>query len=963
MSQSSIAKSDDRYDAERAGEVVELLFPDEEDRRRALRHFADAIRLANDIEPGGWVVTLLERRGKPIVRLNSGVLAIMTLHKGKIDTLVESTLIDEELRGELEEWRWWALGQAKIHPTFEGFLIPIERFPEFEPRLKDAWVAAQTESAGARRSSSYRQAYSPGVLKYIESELGVTLPRPPTLEGPPRDEARFASFCEFVQCTADATEFDDELAFKDECIGRLETSLRAVQTGSPEWRSTLREAFGKNSNLTSWRVHNAFLDWCDESPEEARTGLLALWDPDEELATRLTAFFDAIPVTVLRDAPGTRLSVASFLLMASDGRALPLYRAQTMSKVLSLAGHTEPSRDEDVVGFYVHAVEFFEELAASVNHPKIATLLPAQSAAFLVATAEHLPGGTPELDRAFRQFRGLEPPAEVSDSDPEGSTASSSPPVPANPPARVASTTTNLILFGPPGTGKTYSTVERAVRLIDGKAPAERTGTTARFNELMAAGQVEVVTFHQAYGYEEFVEGIRPVLGNASTEVKYELHAGAFRRIALRAAAEGLRRGARTPSFETLWTTLVEEIEAEDQRIESSARGKHYVLEVSQTGRSVRAYPATEGDDGDWLADTERRQSTSKELVRIWWNHRDEIGPKMENITYQRSVELLRDARGGGGGHHYSPLWICYRLLCDIADRIEAAQEEHQAPSNAEVLAALNDRSAEFEFGEDANQYVLVIDEINRGNISKILGELITLLEPDKRLGAANELRLPLVYSPHQKFGVPPNLHVIGTMNTADRSIALMDVALRRRFLFEEVMPSSEVVADVLQAHGVRRRLVALVADLLDTMNARIRFLYDRDHQLGHSMFLGVRSLADVRDVLVGQVIPLLQEYFYGSWDKVSIVLGCARDEDGRPRSRGRSVGREDYVRPVLSRREVNQDEVLGFSLDEFEAGFELELNPLFVGASGAELAAYLVGVLGDGGFNRHSELVEVASE
>ena len=166
--------------------------------------------------------------------------------------------------------------------------------------------------------------------------------------------------------------------------------------------------------------------------------------------------------------------------------------------------------------------------------------------------------------------------------------------------------------------------------------------------------------------------------------------------------------------------------------------------------------------------------------------------------------------------------------------------------------------------------FILIIDEINRGNISRIFGELITLLEETKRLGKPEELKLKLTYSGQLKdskdFGVPSNVHIIGTMNSADRSIALIDTALRRRFTFYNFSSDNNLVPEFIDSINLRQ--------LFKTINQRIEFLLDPDHLLGHGYFMNVENKIELGSVFRNKIIPLLEEYFYGDFEKIQMVLG-----------------------------------------------------------------------------------------
>ena len=195
-----------------------------------------------------------------------------------------------------------------------------------------------------------------------------------------------------------------------------------------------------------------------------------------------------------------------------------------------------------------------------------------------------------------------------------------------------------------------------------------------------------------------------------------------------------------------------------------------------------------------------------------------------------------------------------YKLNIALADVMDIIAKEAPATTKVE---------------DEKKNYVFVIDEINRGNISKIFGELITLIESSKRIGQPEGMRAKLPYS-QQLFGVPDNIYIIGTMNTADRSIAAIDTALRRRFRFKEMMPD----ADVLKGISVED---ISVSEMLARMNKRISVLYDREHTIGHAYFIPLRdnpTIEQLAEIFENAIVPLLQEYFYEDYEKIRLVLG-----------------------------------------------------------------------------------------
>ncbi len=390
----------------------------------------------------------------------------------------------------------------------------------------------------------------------------------------------------------------------------------------------------------------------------------------------------------------------------------------------------------------------------------------------------------------------------------------------------------NQILYGPPGTGKTYNTIERAVNAAEPTfSPAFenksdlRAAYKDRYDKLVSEGRIRFVTFHQSYGYEEFVEGLKASSDDGN--ISYDVEGGVFKDIARQAEKFLNNKGSgSTYNFDNAWLAFTEQFSEEDY------------VEVNMSKTSFKVL-----DFND---------------KRIFFEKR---GGSQDHTL---SISTLRDIFEGRR-EYKSGLGVYYRPLVKFLKEISAPE---QMPA------------------VERKNFVLVIDEINRGNISKIFGELITLIEPSKRNGngqpEAIEVTLPYSNDP---FSVPDNLYIIGTMNTADRSLALMDTALRRRFDFVEMMPDYSVLTDdESQPYCINHLENEIdLVQLLSTLNKRISALYDREHTLGHAFLMPVvdkiksndhhGALTELANCFQNKLIPLLAEYFFEDWQKIRLVL------------------------------------------------------------------------------------------
>ncbi|EMB5505320.1 McrB family protein [Campylobacter coli] len=393
----------------------------------------------------------------------------------------------------------------------------------------------------------------------------------------------------------------------------------------------------------------------------------------------------------------------------------------------------------------------------------------------------------------------------------------------------------NQILYGSPGTGKTYHTIDKALEIL-GENLENRDDKKAKFDEYVKNGQIVFTTFHQSYGYEEFVEGIKPIIDNDenSQEVKYDVKDGIFKELC-------------DKSLKNYILSMQNENEIDlDKLIFEFAnyinqdflnKGNEFPLENKVSIKKILLNFKDEYRSFSLGGSIKSPQSLTIDIIK-----RDYLNFKNKKILSFKDIKPKYDSQSDYHGNA-----IYYFMFYNKLKEFENIQNE-KFKIKKEILKS----------------YIIIIDEINRGNVSKIFGELITLIEPSKRIGEKEELKVTLPYS-GKEFGVPKNVYIIGTMNTADRSITSLDTALRRRFEFIEMMPDVSKLS--MDCEGIN------LQELLKAINTRIEYLLDREKTIGHAFFISVENLEDLKKVFKNKIIPLLQEYFYNDYALIYAVL------------------------------------------------------------------------------------------
>lgn len=425
----------------------------------------------------------------------------------------------------------------------------------------------------------------------------------------------------------------------------------------------------------------------------------------------------------------------------------------------------------------------------------------------------------------------------------------------------------NTILYGPPGTGKTFNSIDYAIAIIENRhykdvqreSEINRDGVKRRFDQYVASGQIVFTTFHQSLSYEDFIEGIKPVEpATEEDELTYAVEDGIFKKLCTEAAFSFIQKRATVETEKVLdfsaaydrFVDMVNERLSQGERVglETRSGGNVYIENITQKNNI-------------WIKhnDGKRIHTVSKSrLSRIAQAFPDLT--EVTNINDQFRAEI--------GGSNSSAYWAVLNAIRKQKQNAtndykkSISEKGYSYDDKKDIISSLKPDDYKI---ENPKRFVIIIDEINRGNVSQIFGELITLIEDDKRLGAKEVLKATLPYS-KESFGVPCNVYLVGTMNTADRSVEALDSALRRRFSF--VLMPPEPIRLGITSDGIN------LQKILEVLNERLSILKDTDHTIGHAWFWNVMDVEGLKTAFKNKIIPLLQEYFYNDYEKLGLVLG-----------------------------------------------------------------------------------------
>jgi hypothetical protein len=519
----------------------------------------------------------------------------------------------------------------------------------------------------------------------------------------------------------------------------------------------------------------------------------------------------------------------------------------------------------------------------------------------------------------------------------------------------------NQIFYGPPGTGKTYHTVNAAISIVEelskeefnkkynSKTPEEnRKDLKKAFKDHLNNSRIQFCTFHQSFSYEDFIEGIKPVLvdstskGTQQSSISYEIVPGVFRIISEDAEKFNTSQSNNSAGVISLTDAQYEKANFYKISLGDSQDGDDNI--IYEYCKKNNCIALGWGRDGDFTnANNEKEIGKIAESVcspdevkstitfmsafKLYLKVGDYVVISKGNLKIQAIGKVTGEYNYKKDStiryNHFREVeWIATDLNIPCEDFYEnqlvqkSIYELNKDKLKRNFFTGITKKNLPTETFVLKRNHVLIIDEINRGNISQIFGELITLIEKDKRKGAKEELATILPYS-KKSFSVPSNLFIIGTMNTADRSIEALDTALRRRFRFLEMPPKPHLLDDEFMNE-------IDLQSLLNIINNRIEVLLSSDHKIGHSYFMyeETNNIEDLKRSFKDKLIPLLQEYFYGDFAKIAMIIG------------------EDFIKSVKGQEKASKFMFQHEAIDDFNSKtvwefnkeiFNLENTPKFI--------------------------------
>lgn len=756
----------------------------------------------------------------------------------------------------------WGYGSSSIQNLYLGQEAAKLLPPELVARLPRKKHSAQETYADSYEGPTI-EIHSPedlDVLRYFEMDsFDAAITRWISVL-----QKKFRGFTAFDPASPgfDQEEREYKLKTRNLLLQRLEVAstdldrLEAVHTALA------------NNNMVPWRAYWSISPKGDADRAAfapAVSGLVEAARGDPEVHSAAVAAFVRTWMEIVPNPQRDHArQVAGFVLMLLNPEHGIYFRRTVLDRLYEEATGTPFPRSDDPAVEYAEERDFAQKIANAFRQRGLAPrdLIDVQSALWVVSNPSEEDQVEQDEPKPTRDYRAASGPL-------------------------------NTILYGPPGTGKTYITARRAVEICDGSAPEDETELRSRYEELVRQKRIEFVTFHQTYGYEEFVEGLRPDTG-LTDEAEDETGPG-FRLKPVDGVLKRIAERARKLPASTRQT-----FDPNGRRVFKVSLGRSNFAEDNylrdeclENGYVLLGY----GGEIDWSGD---QFDTIENIARRWRQEPDQDKAHGNNPNVLFPHQLRNMMREGDivlasrGTRHIQAVGIVsgpYRF-----ERREIDEYHHRRPVewrwidrsgdglpvedvyahrfsmqsiygiNNDLIRwdALRPYLEPRDVGAPPPPHVLIIDEINRANVSKVMGELITLLEEDKRDGADNEIAVTLPHS-GQPFTLPSNLYILGTMNTADRSIALLDTALRRRFVFEEMAPDPTKLHEV---EGLD------LGEVLKAINDRLEWFVGPDMLIGHAWLMGVRTGEDLDAVMANKVIPLLREYFHEDLGRVRAVLG-----------------------------------------------------------------------------------------